>query len=254
MGTAMGAWAAAVILYYAVPQRRRSSSRGAWVGRMLGRALLTLSLVLYPNASASAVGLLVCETIPTNPTALAALDGGGAIPRAAKSVSVLSSNPFFVCWSGSHAGAGGVAAVTLLLYVIALPVLTLAWTWQAARAESKQAWARRAPAPEAPSAACDDGGAEVALPLQKHNVPVTPVDDSGEAARPSGAPGVSNDDVSRPAVAMLWLRRMLEEKDDSSAQAPAPWRHTDPIVKPLVADFTVAAWCVRNVASVDAPG
>ena len=133
--------------------------------------------------------------------------------------------------------------MTLLLYVIALPVVTLAWTWQAARAESEQAWARRATAPEASNAvapkACDDGGAEVALPLQKH-------DSRGEAAQPSSAPEVNNDDVRSSAVAMLWFRRMLEVKNDASTQSPAPWRHTDPIVMPLVADFTVVAWCVAR--------
>jgi len=94
----------------------------------------------------------------------------------------------------------------------------------------------------------------VALPLQKHVVPVAPADGRGEAAQPSGAPDANKDDVSRPAAATHWLRKILEEKDDSSAQAPAPWRHTDPIVKPLVADFTVGAWCIGKVASVEAPG
>ena len=245
MGTAVGAWAASAALYYAVPQRRRSSSRGAWAGRMLGRALITLALVLYPTACASAVGLLVCETIPTNPTALAALDGGGAISSASPTVSVLSSNPFFVCWKGSHRAAGGVAAATLLVYVFVLPVLTLVWARHAARAEADRARARRARCLEVPEAGVD-GGAKVVPPLES-DAPKAPADDSGEAAPSSGNPGDGSGDVDKPAVAVHWLRRMWEDKDDSSALAPAPWRHTDPIAMPLVADFTVAAWCGREL-------
>lgn len=178
MGAGLGALAAAVAIYYAAPLLRLHS-----LLPLAGRICLTLALILYPLASSSAVGLLVCVATPTTPTALASLDGGGDTSASGGSVSVLVSNPYFVCWRGTHSAAGAFAAAALALYVAALPVLSILWAWRAAERE-------RAAAAEAEAHAKG------------------PETDSSE-----GAP-----------------------------QSPMPWANADPVVRPLVADYVIAAW------------
>jgi hypothetical protein len=126
---ALGAWLAAI----AVINMKR-------LPRLAGRVALTVAIVLYPSVSATSATLVNCSRVYLSATGAAALDGGAAATAAAISakssvvVSVLDSNPYFVCWAGggSHLAAGILAAIALALYVCTLPMLTLWWTWQSA--------------------------------------------------------------------------------------------------------------------------
>lgn len=97
------------------------------------------ALILFPSAANTSIDLLNCRSVRLAASGIAALNGGAAALAVAVSsrtpidVSVLSSNPFFVCWStdGSHRSAGIVASVTLVLFVAFMPSLTLFWAWQA---------------------------------------------------------------------------------------------------------------------------
>lgn len=86
----------------------------------------------------------------------AGLDGGpsfnaAAMPRSAGAivdVSLLVSNPYYVCWAGHHRVPGIIAAVSLPAFVAGLPALTLWWLY-------RDPWVRAAAA--AAVAAVDHG-------------------------------------------------------------------------------------------------
>ena len=76
------------------------------VVRLLTRIGMSIAVILYPTVAAMAFGFLNCVPTEMTTTALASLDGGSTVDLSAKSetvtVKVLVSNPFFVCWTGSH--------------------------------------------------------------------------------------------------------------------------------------------------------
>jgi hypothetical protein len=132
MGLALGAWTIANAVYWLGP---RSA-----VVRLIGRLMLTLCVILYPTVLQHVVDLLSCHIIKTPADALATLDGGGGSSAAAEAssdsraastadVSVLDSNPYFVCWAegGSHKPAGDLAAATLVLYSIGFLPIVFIW-------------------------------------------------------------------------------------------------------------------------------
>jgi hypothetical protein len=154
MGLALGAWSLAVVIYL-------TGMRFTAV-RLMGRLALTLAVVLFPTALQHVVDMLSCHSISTPADALATLDGGGgssAADGASSSsgvveVSVLASNPYFVCWSegGAHKPAGDLAAATLVLYLISLFPIVFLWlrrdVWLT-RALQRAEVARRAQQPGA---------------------------------------------------------------------------------------------------------
>ena len=154
-----------------------------------------LALTLYPIATSSAVGLLVCEPISVTHIAAASFDGGpAASANTAASftgmitVDVLTNNNYFVCWAGSHRPAGILAIVVLVAYVAAVPVITLFWAWRVVT-QIKAA------------ASLQDKVPEVEL-------------------------------LSRGIAPVL-------KREESSAD---PWDSTDPIVLPIVSDYSPSAW------------
>lgn len=101
----------------------------------------TLLALLYAAATNAAFKLLSCTSQALSPLAYAALDGsddGGGIAQAAAqwaaspdgtvTVSLLTSNPTFICWRGSHAPGGIVAAVCVAVVVVGFPLFVLLWT------------------------------------------------------------------------------------------------------------------------------
>ena len=95
---------------------------------------MTAALLLYPAAAGTAIRLLSCKSVLLTGAALSSLDGGAphdaAAARSSVSVSVLSSDPSFVCFAGSHEPAAALAVAAVVLYVALLPALTLAWLLQ----------------------------------------------------------------------------------------------------------------------------
>ena len=139
LGVALGAWLVALV---AVCLRRSLPFR-AW--RPVALLGISLSVYLHPAASASALRLLDCRTVQLSATAVAALEdstGGSAATAttdevsssvALRTVLVLASNSYVICFGRLHAPAGWFAAASLLFYVAAMPVCTLVWLWFDAR-------------------------------------------------------------------------------------------------------------------------
>lgn len=103
--------------------------------RTLGGYALTLALLLMPMATEAAVGLLACDAVRMRASAVRILDGGSAFATGRKSqdvvnVPVLASNPYFLCWAGSHVAAASVAAIAMALYLTGLPVCVFVWLWR----------------------------------------------------------------------------------------------------------------------------
>lgn len=98
----------------------------------------TAAVYLHPSASFSVAKLLDCRVVLLAASAAASLDGGDSAPaRQAYSttatltrVSVVASNPYYTCLGSVHAPAGYMAAVALLIYVAALPILTFVVLWR----------------------------------------------------------------------------------------------------------------------------
>jgi hypothetical protein len=148
----------------------------------LRKLVFTLMTLLYATVTNSTLGVLHCTPITTSVRSYLSLENDGTTLRTAGitqsfdpacvsadcddegqidmlassvSVSVLSSNPSYVCYEGFHWQAAVVAWTVFLVYVLAYPVLTFALVarrsrqimlrgstanaWMQARA-SKQAW------------------------------------------------------------------------------------------------------------------
>ena len=148
MSLALACWGVVVAAYYSPPTASGTGRRWGFCGvpssalsylRQAGRVALLASLVLFAPVSRIAVELLACETVSMPPAGVLGLNGGGSIAMpsadttggggASIHVSTLGSNHYFVCWarSGAHLPAGVLAALTLAVYVVALPLLTLRW-------------------------------------------------------------------------------------------------------------------------------
>ena len=101
---------------------------------LLGRVALSLCIVAYPAATTAAVRMLDCVevAVPQTPATSNALDGAPDITQQATAqklilLSVLRTNPYFVCWSGSHREAGVLAAAAIAFFVLGFPLTVLAW-------------------------------------------------------------------------------------------------------------------------------
>lgn len=132
LSIAAGMWLIAVVLALA---RHRIRGR-FW--RPSAYVLVSFAVYLHPTVTSAALGLLNCQTVPLSSTAAAALEDGSTSPAlslysaaaALSYISVLLSNPFVPCFGRLHAPAGGLAAATIVVYVIAMPLLTFRWLWR----------------------------------------------------------------------------------------------------------------------------
>ena len=130
-------WTVAVAAYYlrkpcasACSLHRRLRCFNACT--LLGRIAISICLVAFPAATTAAVRLLDCTTVsvPQTPATTSALDGAPDITQAAQKLivlSVLRTNPFFVCWSGSHNLAGVYAVTAIGIFVLGFPLTVFAW-------------------------------------------------------------------------------------------------------------------------------
>ena len=132
MGAALVLAGAAALVHLVPP-------KASGLLQTLGRGLIVAALVALPPASTHAFQLLNCVPTPLTPTAIRVMDGGpeflaangvsGANATSQLTVRALESDPFFVCWLGSHTIAGSIAAATLGLYVFGFTLLTFLWLW-----------------------------------------------------------------------------------------------------------------------------
>jgi len=114
-------------------------ARAGAVPVLLGLLFFALRL-LYPQSANAALQLVNCVPKTDALLAVAALDGGaevaagyvGASNATQVTVSVLASQPGYVCYRGSHAASGALAWVILALFIVGYPLATLAWVLVAA--------------------------------------------------------------------------------------------------------------------------
>jgi hypothetical protein len=123
--------------------RRKLETRGLLAcspARRLRLSNLTVTLlfglasVLYAPTANVVLGLLACTSIVLSPVAYASLDKDVAGDAAAGlnsgtiTVSLLTSNPTFVCYQGSHLPAAILAWITLAVVTAGYPAWTLWWS------------------------------------------------------------------------------------------------------------------------------
>ena len=122
-------------------------------------------LLLTPPAARNAMALLNCASAAVSPAGCASLNGcssSGAESRGSSvAVSLLASNSYYVCWApgGAHNAAGGLAAATLAVAVVAFPIAFLWAVFQQQRAGRPQQQQRGMPA----SRVADDKGLEASV-------------------------------------------------------------------------------------------
>lgn len=128
MSVALVLWLVTVVIYYCTDSH---------AGRLLGQASLTWAIALYPAAALTSTRLLSCNKVEVSQIGAAGLDGGPSLSSLdlrrtnVITVAVSAADPFYVCWvaSGHHRVPGLLAAITVPVYVIGLPMLTLLWLW-----------------------------------------------------------------------------------------------------------------------------
>lgn len=112
--------------------RRRCASIGSSVAGAIVRLCVLGLGIAYSPAATSVMALLDCRTLVVSSDALFQLDGGSSLvtsgsssSSALVSVSVLRSQPQFVCWSSArHSAAAGLAIAVLVVYLLAWALLT----------------------------------------------------------------------------------------------------------------------------------
>lgn len=88
-------------------------------------------LLLLPPAARNAIALLNCAPTILSPAGCASLNGcssnGGGSRGSTVSVSLLVSNPYYVCWAtgGAHNAAGLIAVMVLVVVVASFPIAFL---------------------------------------------------------------------------------------------------------------------------------
>ena len=183
MALALAAWTTAAAVFYLVPPHAKL------IRLVGGQCALLGAFLLYASTTSTAISLVHCSVVSVAASAAASFDGGAAVAAAAAasasgtrasssavvSLSVLVSQPSFVCWAagGSHRPAGVLAAVTLAWYVVGMPALTLWWLvwdpWVRARRSAAAAalaakGQRVVVLPRAASATSRDAGSTSGVP------------------------------------------------------------------------------------------
>ncbi|RYG55487.1 hypothetical protein EON66_05165 [archaeon] len=116
-----------------------------FLGRMLKIGFLASSL-LYSVIANTAIRALHCSTIRINVSGYLSLASDGtaladaaaargadandaAFLTHAMDVQVLASNPYVVCWEAEHRTVASLAVAALVLFVLALPLMSTAFVW-----------------------------------------------------------------------------------------------------------------------------
>jgi hypothetical protein len=109
--------------------KAQSSSAQRRARRTLVKTLFTALLLLYPIVTNAALGLVHCTAAEVQGRAYAGLDADSRVVDAAATVTVtvLTAQPFHVCYEGQHRPVGYLAWVVLALYTVGYPLITLAW-------------------------------------------------------------------------------------------------------------------------------
>jgi hypothetical protein len=195
---------------------------------LAGRAAMTTALVLFAPAATAAMRLVRCSPTQLTAEAYAVLDGGGGGGGGSDAtmtvVPILESNPYYVCWAagGGQTPVGALAIIALVLYVAALPALTLAWVWHSKGRPIPRSCGRYCPLSR-PAAGSD----RTAGLKSNTKALASEAEDSALVASPP----------PHPASAVL-----------SSAAAAAA--SVDPLLAPFVADYIASAWYFRHVELV----
>ena len=127
LAAAVALWTFTVVVYYCAPGSASNL-------RFAGQITLLGALLVYAQAAYASLVLINCKTVVVSAFGASGFDGGSSavanvVAGSRVTVSVLVSEPAFVCWApdGSHRLAGILAAVTLAWVVVGMPLLTLVW-------------------------------------------------------------------------------------------------------------------------------
>ena len=196
--------------------------------RLGGRLVMTVAVLLYPTAAGTAFGLLACQIVSVNSLAVASLDGGGAYAtataRALVSVPLLSSDPFYVCYAGSHRPAAYLAVAAVVAVVALLPVATLAMLW-------RDGWLRATLARSA--LAAGGGGSDSCASLcQRRGAAAAKVKPLSGAALAYAAPP-----EEAPETESVGDARTGPPELDATRGAPEPALPPPPAADPLLSPF-----------------
>lgn len=133
MSVGLGAW----LLCLALCAARWAFGMHGHVLRSTIAVSVTVAVYLHPTVTSTTLKLLDCQAAVLTDIARAGLDGGagdaaqvGATPQRLTPVNLLVSNPYISCFQGSHLPAGALAAATLGVCVVGLPLLTFWWLWR----------------------------------------------------------------------------------------------------------------------------
>lgn len=199
MSAALCVWALALAIFACARGRPRASARLAMTG----------ALLLYPTAAGAAFSLLSCQGVSLSAAAFAVLDGGSSLSQVAArsrlTVSVLATNPFFVCFAGSHRPAAILAIVVIVLYIAMLPLMVF-WLLR------RDAWLRG----ELAASSSRRGG-----PIARRSQPATSAGDTATGTSKAVAGGETEKSRAPDPLLLPFLA-------DSGYQ-PAFWwfRHAD---------------------------
>lgn len=137
--------AVAIAAYYSNDRSKIGTARG-WVQQTItfaGFLAMTIAIIIYPLVATTSLQTLNCIPTSLPLSQLYLLDGGTSISASAVNGHVVvylwASDPVFVCFAGSHAPAGVMAAIDLTLFTIGFPILIFRWL-------VLNAWRRQRPA------------------------------------------------------------------------------------------------------------
>ena len=220
---------------------------------LAGRAALTGAVVLYPTAVTDVSRLLACTTVAVSARSLATLDGGAsvAVPPGAASVHVtlLSENPYIVCWAGSHAPAGRLAAVMVPLFVVLFPLGALTailsdpmLRWHLDQRQERRVAKRGMPRTRATATPGVDFAHDNPLVLLEG----VAVDAGGEgrSGGNSGSSALASAGGSSAKVGGVAAATAVAEAADAAIAVAPP---DDPMLAPFLAEYVYAAWWFKHV-------
>jgi hypothetical protein len=109
--------------------------RTRWVvGAAWGMKLL---FIAYSSVSNMTLFLLRCPTVVLSSAAVASLDGAPVASGAVVELPILASNPYFVCYAGSHLQIIPLAWLVIGVYIIGFPAGTALWVWRSLKIQGK---------------------------------------------------------------------------------------------------------------------
>lgn len=205
---------------------------------LAGAVALRAALLLTPTTARVALELLNCVPATLSQAGVASLDGGSSYSGAAQksknpsvTAVVLSSDPLYACWAGSHKPAGALAATALFCVFLALPLATLVATLKHVYG------GRRRLQVQAPDT------------MHSSEMRESPIVLSGSRARKSSVRDVCSpaDTVNPGIIHPRSPPTIRKTAPGSAAPVVANTVPFSPLLAPFLSDYRIGAWYTRHV-------